>query len=146
MSRIWLSDTPIDVGGVLQAVSAPDIGATLIFVGTVRDRNREADVTGMRYEAYPEMARQELAAIAAEAEDRWAGCAVAAVHRIGDLAVGDASVAIAVASPHRAEAYDASRYVIEEIKKRLPVWKKERYADGSEVWLGDAMPERESGA
>ncbi len=140
MSRTWLTDSAIDVGAVLRVVEAPGTGAAVAFVGTVRDENRGRTVVGMRYEAYPAMAGQELAAIVSEAEARWAGCAVAAVHRTGDLAVGEASVVIAVAAAHRAQAYDASRYVIEAIKERLPVWKKERYADGTEAWLEGAVP------
>ncbi|NLG62711.1 MAG: molybdopterin converting factor, partial [Candidatus Cloacimonetes bacterium] len=82
-----------------------------------------------------------LAEIAAEAAERAGSDRVAVVHRTGELAVGEASVAIAVSSPHRAEAFDACRYVIEEIKKRLPVWKQERYVDGDEAWLDGAVPE-----
>jgi len=140
MARTWLTGSPIDVGAVLGAVEGPGAGAALAFVGTVRDENRGRSVVGMRYEAYPAMAGQVLAAIVAEAEARWSGAAVAAVHRTGDLAVGEASVAIAVTAPHRAQAYEASRYVIEAIKERLPVWKKERYDDGSEAWLDGAVP------
>lgn len=136
--RAWLSDEPIDVSAVARTVAGSAHGAMVLFVGTVRDENRGDAVAGMRYEAYPAMAVQVLAAIVDEAEQRWAGSAVAAVHRTGDLAVGETSVVIAAAAPHRDQAYEASRYVIEEIKKRLPVWKKERYADGREAWLDGA--------
>lgn len=140
MSRAWLSESPLDGGAVLAAVQRPGTGATVLFLGTVRDANAGREVSAMRYEAYPAMAEQVLASIVTEAEARWTGCAVAAVHRLGELAVGEASIAIAVAAPHRAQAYEASRYAIEEIKKRLPVWKKERYADGTEAWLDGAIP------
>jgi molybdopterin synthase catalytic subunit len=140
MTRTWLTDAPIDVAAVRRAVEGPGAGAAVVFVGTVRDENRGRAVAGMRYEAYPAMAGQVLAAIVAEAEARWSESAVAAVHRTGDLAIGEASVVIAVAAPHRAEAYDASRYVIEAIKERLPIWKKERYEDGSEAWLDGVVP------
>ena len=141
MTRAWLSDSAIDVAAVLGAVHGPGQGATVLFLGTVRRENRGRPVTGMRYEAYPAMAEAVLAAIVGEAETRWPGCSVAAAHRSGDLGVGDASVVIAAAAPHRSQAFEASRYVIEEIKQRLPVWKKERYADGLEAWLdGSPVP------
>jgi molybdopterin synthase catalytic subunit len=89
----------------------------------------------MRYEAYEDMAAAVLAEIAAQAAGRLGTDRVAVVHRVGALAIGEVSVAIAVSSPHRADAYDASRLVIEEIKKRLPVWKQERYVDGQEDWV-----------
>lgn len=118
----------------------PGDGAVLLFLGTVRERNDARPVRGMRYDAYGEMAEAVLAEIVEEARTRTGASRVAAVHRTGELAVGDVSVAIAVASPHRAEAYDASRYVIEEIKKRLPVWKHEHYTDGGAAWLEGQVP------
>jgi molybdopterin synthase catalytic subunit len=89
-------------------------------------------VLELEYEAYPEMATDVLAEIVAEAEDRLPGCAVAVVHRVGTVPIGEAAVAIVTAAPHRSEAYEANRFVIEAIKERLPVWKRERFADGSE--------------
>ena len=89
----------------------------------------------MEYEGYAEMAREQLAAIVSEAAGRAGSDRIAAVHRLGELAVGEVSVAIAVSTPHRAEAFEAARHVIEEIKKRLPVWKRERYLDGEAEWL-----------
>src|SRR5687767_7932726 len=94
----------------------------------------------MHYEAYQAMAEEELAAIAGEAAERLGTDRIAVVHRVGELRVGDVSVAIAVSSAHRAEAYDASRYVIEEIKKRLPVWKHEHYTDGRSKWVEGVTP------
>jgi molybdopterin synthase catalytic subunit len=89
-------------------------------------------VLELGYEAYPEMATAVLAEIAGEAEERWAGCAVAVVHRVGTVPIGEAAVAIVTAAAHRSEAYDANRFVIEAIKERLPIWKRERFADGTE--------------
>jgi molybdopterin synthase catalytic subunit len=140
MSRAWLTESPIDGGAVAGAVQAAEHGATVLFVGTVRSENSGRLVSGIRYEAYPAMAERVLASIVGDAEARWPGSAVAAVHRLGDLGLGEASVAVAAAAPHRDAAFEAGRYVIEEIKKRLPVWKKERYADGTEAWLGGAIP------
>lgn len=125
----------IDASALLDAVADHGHGAGLLFLGTVRDHADGRPVSGMGYEAYREMAETTLAEIAAEAADRLDGGAVAVVHRIGELALGEASVGIAVGSPHRAPAYEANRYVIEEIKKRLPVWKHEHYADGGDAWV-----------
>jgi molybdopterin synthase catalytic subunit len=135
----WITDRPLDTAALLQRVCGPAAGAAVLFMGTVRDHNQGAAVTGIRYEAYAEMAGAVLEEIAAEAEARF-DARVAAVHRVGELVVGEASVAIAAAAAHRAQAYDASRYVIEEIKVRLPVWKEERYANGTSRWLDGAAP------
>ena len=94
----------------------------------------------MEYEGYDEMAREELRAIVAEAAERAGSDRIAAVHRLGRLAVGEVSVAIAVSTPHRAEAFVAARYIIEEIKKRLPVWKREHYLDREAKWLEGHLP------
>ena len=131
---------PIDAGRVLEDVGAPCDGAALLFVGMVRDHADGRSVDGMSYEAYEEMADPVLRDIASEAAERIASDRISVVHRVGDLAIGEVSVAIAVSSPHRSEAYEASRYVIEEIKKRLPVWKKERYTDGRSEWVAGETP------
>ena len=132
--------TPIDAAAVMRRVGDPAHGATLMFVGVVRDHAEGRSVSGMRYDAYEPMALDVLRTIAAEAAERLGTESIAVVHRVGELAVGEASVAVAVSSPHRAESYDASRYVIEQIKTRLPVWKKERYSDGDASWVGGAVP------
>jgi molybdopterin synthase catalytic subunit len=107
-------------------------GAVVTFVGRARRRADDGrEVTELEYEAFDEMADSVLDAIVAEAEDRW-GARVAVVHRHGVVPLGDAAVAIVACAPHRAEAYEASRYVIEAIKERLPIWKRERFLDGSE--------------
>jgi molybdopterin synthase catalytic subunit len=138
---------PIDHAQLLARVGAPSDGAVLLFLGTVRDHADGRGVHGMRYEAYVEMAEDVLAAIAREAAARLGTERVAVVHRVGELDLGEVSVAIAVSSPHRAEAYDASRYVIEEIKRRLPVWKHECYVEGDAAWVpGQALdPARPAG-
>lgn len=135
-----VSPDVIDPLSVLERVGDSADGATLLFLGVVRDHAEGRAVSGMRYDAYVEMAEPVLAEIAAEASRRLGTDRVAVVHRIGALDIGDVSVAIAVSSPHRAEAFDASRYVIEEIKKRLPVWKKEHFSDGSSAWVEGAVP------
>jgi molybdopterin synthase catalytic subunit len=131
---------PIDPGAVLAQVGDAGDGAVLLFLGTVRDHAGGRAVKGLSYDAYEEMARDVLGAIAVEAAERLGTDRVAVVHRVGEMRVGETSVAIAVSSPHRAEAYEASRYVIEEIKKRLPVWKKERYRGGAEAWVEGTVP------
>lgn len=130
----------IDPSDVLARVGSDEDGAVLLFLGVVRDHADGRPVSGMRYDAYVEMARPVLEEIAGEAAERLGTDRVAVVHRVGELGIGEVSVAIAVSSPHRAEAYDASRYVIEEIKKRLPVWKKEHYVDGSAEWVEGTVP------
>lgn len=140
MVRAWVTREPIDPTVVLGLVGSERDGAALLFLGVVRDHNDGRAVSGVTYEAYGEMAEKVLSAIAGEAAARAGTDRIAVVHRVGELGVGEASVAIAVSSPHRAEAYEASRYVIEEIKLRLPVWKRERYHGGSERWLEGVQP------
>jgi len=126
---------PIDTTGLLHEVEASRNGASVLFVGTVREENEGRPVTGIEYEAYEAMAERELEAIVAECSMRFGTEDIVAEHRIGYLAIGEASVAIAAAHTHRAQAYDASRFVIEQIKLRLPVWKCEAYVDGTREWV-----------
>lgn len=131
---------PIDAAALLAEVGSPADGAVLLFLGTVRDHNEGRRVRGMRYDAYAAMAVSVLEEIVSEARSRWPDASIAAVHRTGELALGEASVGVAVSTPHRAEAFDCGRHVLEEIKHRLPVWKLERYADGDEAWLDGVAP------
>jgi molybdopterin synthase catalytic subunit len=133
--RTAIVDRQLDACALLEEVANPRNGATIVFVGTVRDQNDGSPVTGLDYSSYSRMAERELAAIVEEACDRWKTRDIVVEHRIGTLELGDASVVIAVAHPHRAEAYEASRYIIEELKKRLPIWKKEHYVDGRSEWV-----------
>jgi molybdopterin synthase catalytic subunit len=127
---VRLTREPIDLA-VLQDVTPAD-GALCLFVGVVRDHNRGRTVVRLEYEAYEEMALPLMEEIAAETRRRWPVTQVRLVHRVGTLAVGDASVAVAVASPHRDEAFAACRYAIDTLKATVPIWKKEFYADGEE--------------
>lgn len=145
MLEARITTDPIDVAALNADFATPDDGAVLVFTGTVRRQNEGRAVTGLRYDAYAAMAEQELRRILEEAASRWPVSRLSAVHRTGALQVGDVSVAIAVASPHRAEAFEACRYVIEEIKRRLPVWKQERYVEGTERWLEGVTPHVRSG-
>ena len=127
-----LVDGPIDVEALERLVADSGHGAVVTFVGRARDRaDDERTVIQLEYEVYPEMAVSVLAEIAAEAEQRWAAAA-AVVHRYGVVPIGEAAIAIVTAAMHRAEAYDANRFIIEATKERLPIWKRERFADGSE--------------
>lgn len=134
---ITLVDHPIDVAMVEASVYDPSCGAVLVFVGTTRDTFDGRAVVRLEYEAYVALAQAELMAIASEIGARWPGARAALVHRLGLVPVGEASVVIAVATPHRADAYDASRYAIEALKARVPVWKKEVYEDGH-TWKANA--------
>lgn len=140
MTFVAVVRDPIDSAEVLARVGADEDGAGLLFLGVVRDHSEGLSVGGVRYDAYEEMAAGVLTEIADEAASVLGTDRIAVVHRVGDLAVGDVSVAIAVSSPHRAEAYESSRFIIEEIKKRLPVWKKELYSDGVEEWVAGTTP------
>jgi molybdopterin synthase catalytic subunit len=138
--RTWITTEPLDPAQVLASVGAPEDGALLLFLGIVREENEGRRVVSIRYDAYVAMAERVLAEVAREAAGRLGTERIAVVHRIGELGVGEASVAIAVSSPHRAEAFDACRYIIEEIKRRLPIWKEERYVDGEARWLAGSVP------
>lgn len=134
--RTALTDSPIDTAALVAEVSRGANGATLLFIGTVREVNEGRPVTGIEYSAYRSMAERELAAVASEAAEQFTTNDIVVEHRLGTLEIGDASVAIAVAHPHRGRAYDASRYVIEQLKKRVPIWKLEHYVDGTREWVG----------
>lgn len=133
--RVAIARTPLDPSALLAEVAASANGASVLFVGTVREINEGRAVEGIEYTAYESMAARELEAIVAEAASRFETDDIVVEHRIGALAVGDASVVIAVAHPHRAQAYDASRYVIEALKRRVPIWKREAYVDGTREWV-----------
>lgn len=130
-------DTALDPPGLLAELGTASDGALVLFVGRVRRTNRGRPVMRLEYEAYREMAERELTSIVREVSERHGAGAISAVHRVGVLEPGEPSVAIAVAAPHRAEAYAASREVMEAIKERLPVWKREVYVDGADTWLGE---------
>jgi molybdopterin synthase catalytic subunit len=128
----------LDAREVEVVVAGPESGAIVTFTGTVRDHARGKVVTALDYEAYPPAAEKMLERIGDEIRERWGIERVAIVHRYGLLRVGDASVVIAVASPHRDEAFAACRHAIERIKEIVPIWKKEHYSDGA-VWVGSEV-------
>lgn len=137
---IFLTPFPIRLEELIQRVTAPDRGGVATFLGLVRDHHQGHAVTGLSYSAYEPMAEAACRDIVAEAEARWA-VNVALSHRLGSLTVGDVAVAIAVAGQHRDEAFVACRHVIEELKRRVPIWKRETYADGTEAWVDPTVQE-----
>ena len=132
--HVTLTAAPIDIGALQAHVADPAAGAVLSFVGTVRNSKQGKTVLGIDYEAYATMAEKALRTIAATMLSRWPVQRVAIVHRVGRLAVGDPSIAILLSTPHRAEGFEALRYGIEAVKSEVPIWKKERFLDGS-VWV-----------
>ena len=134
----WLTDRQLDAAALLAEVSSDGCGGTALFLGTVRRSTEDGDVEGIEYSAYPEMAEAEFGRMITEARTRWPAARIALRHRTGFIKTGEASIAIAVACPHRAEAFDACRYLIEETKKRAPVWKKETLASGGQRWVNAA--------
>ncbi|MEX2155905.1 MAG: molybdenum cofactor biosynthesis protein MoaE [Gemmatimonadales bacterium] len=130
-----LTREAIAVDALLAEVQGPERGGTCVFLGTVRNGPEEGGVTGIEYSAYDAMAEAEIERMLAEARDRWPDARVTLRHRLGMIPAGEASIGIAAAAPHREEAFAACRYVIEEVKKRLPVWKKEMRVDGTTTWV-----------
>jgi molybdopterin synthase catalytic subunit len=128
-------DHVIDERAVADSVADPGAGAVCTFSGVVRDNSKGKRVLYLEYEAYPEMAIKQMQLIADEIKQRWGITHVSMVHRTGRLQVGEASVCIALSSPHRGEAFDACRYAIDRLKQTVPVWKKEVW-EGGEYWVG----------
>lgn len=135
--RFRVSPDPLDPGEVAAAVARPECGAVVTFIGTVRDHNSGRQVRYLEYEAYEPLALRSFEQIADEAAGRWPSAVLAIQHRTGRLEIGEASVALAAASPHRADAFAAARYAIERIKQISPIWKHEHF-EGGEVWIEGA--------
>jgi molybdopterin synthase catalytic subunit len=146
MIHVALHYSVIDPTALMTRVVSPAVGAIASFYGTVREVNEGRAVSGIEYSAYDEMAEREMRKIASEAASRVDGLAIAMEHRLGELALGDISVAIVVAHARRAPALDACRFIIEELKRRVPIWKREHYVDGSRAWVDNraSAPREES--
>ncbi|HKI97338.1 MAG TPA: molybdenum cofactor biosynthesis protein MoaE [bacterium] len=129
---------PIDMGALVARVASPGAGGISAFLGVVRDNSLGRKVLYLLYEAYPPMALKEMERLEAEVRERWEIEAIAITHRVGRLEIGEASVGIAVSSPHRREAIEACHYAIDRLKQTVPVWKKE-YWEGGEVWIENAQ-------
>ena len=136
----YLTEREIDLELLIERVESAERGAVVTFLGTVRNHHDGREVEWLEYSAYRPMAEAECDRIRSEAEQRW-GSAVALEHRIGALGIGDVSVAIAVAAPHREAAFEACRHVIEQLKRRVPIWKREYYADGTVAWVDPTTDE-----
>lgn len=126
---------PLSVDSALAAVADPGAGGTCVFVGTVRDRSDQGEVTGLTYESWDELAVRRLTEIGEELHRTWPLRRVAVLHRTGDLAIGEASVVVAVSAAHRAEAFEACRQAIERLKQDVPIWKKEGLRSGEAHWV-----------
>jgi molybdopterin synthase catalytic subunit len=126
---------PIDLDEILLSVKSPEAGAIDIFIGTTRNHSNGKDVLSLEYEAYEPMALKMLEGIIAEARRRWSVGRIAIVHRVGKVEIGEASVVIAVSAAHRREAFEACRFLIDALKRDVPIWKKEVFSDG-EAWVG----------
>ena len=138
-----LTSDPLDPGAALAAVGAPEHGGAAMFVGTTRREADRREVTIIEYEAHADLARQEIDRICGEARSRH-GAAVFAQHRLGSVGIGEPSVVVAASAPHRPEAFQACRYLIDEIKRRVPIWKRVHYADGGREWI-DGTTHRHAG-
>lgn len=131
----FLSEVPIDAAALQRELEGQGVGAAVVFEGRVRDHNDGRPVRGLAYQAYAELANAEGARIMAEARERFAIERALCVHRTGELALGDLAVWVGVAAAHRDAAFAACRYVIDEVKARVPIWKREHYVDGDAEWL-----------
>jgi molybdopterin synthase catalytic subunit len=132
---IAIRDTELSVDEVRAAVAGPGAGGIALFVGAVRDSDHDHGVSGLSYSAHP-AAEAELRRVAEMIADKFPVLGVAAVHRVGDLGVGDLAVVAAVACPHRSEAFDACRELIDVLKASVPIWKHQRFTDGTSEWVG----------
>ena len=136
-SAVAVTSAPLTLEAAVRAVDGPGAGAVTTFLGLVRDHNQGRRVLYLDYEAYAPLAEKALARIVDEAATRWTGARMAIHHRTGRLEIGEASVVIAVATPHRADAFAACRYAIERVKQIVPIWKHEHF-DGGQVWIEGA--------
>jgi molybdopterin synthase catalytic subunit len=137
---ICITPNPIDVLRLLAEVQSPAAGGVVLFLGTAREQTDGRATASLDYECYPEMAQRKLEELVEEARRRWplVGCAV--VHRVGRVELGEASVAVAVSSAHRREAFEAGQWLIDTLKAVVPIWKRENWADGTSQWVHPGLP------
>lgn len=131
---IMITREPLDRAALVEAVAHPGVGGIVVFEGVVRDNARGKQVRYLEYDVYPEMATAKIREIISEAERRWGALRIALAHRVGRLEIGEASVVVVVATPHRNEAFEACRYIIDTLKTTVPIWKKEVATSGEE-WV-----------
>lgn len=132
---IQLTHDEIDYTALTESVRSSQAGAVILFLGTVREMTAGKRTLALDYDAYPEMAQAKMQELLDETCEKWSVDKAAVVHRLGHLEPGDISVAVAVSCPHRGEAFEAGRFLIDELKTRVPIWKKENWADGSSEWV-----------
>ncbi len=137
---IALTREPIDPAVLLAAVQDPQCGASVLFLGTVRELTGTERTAFLDYEAYAPMAEKKLGEVAATAQERWPVRRIGIVHRLGRMAVGEAAVAVAVSAPHRAEAFAAAAWIMDTVKEVVPIWKRENAPDGSAAWVHEGKP------
>ena len=135
ISMIQLTNQPIDFTAVTESVRSHNAGAVVLFMGTVREFTGEAQTSSLEYDAYPQMAVQAMEQLESEARSKWELVEISLVHRSGQLQLGEIAVAVAVSAGHRAEAFEAGRWLIDTLKERVPIWKKELFADGTTEWI-----------
>jgi molybdopterin synthase catalytic subunit len=132
---IEITDQPIDHASLTERVRSHQAGAVCTFLGTVREMTGNRQTVSLEYEAYPEMALKKLVELEAQARARWPILGAAIVHRVGHMDLGEISVVVAVSCPHRHDAFDACRWLIDTLKEVVPIWKREQWADGTEEWV-----------
>jgi molybdopterin synthase catalytic subunit len=132
---IEITEAPIDHAAITERVRSHQAGAVCTFLGTVREMTGPKQTRSLDYEAFPEMARKKLVELEDEAKRRWPIIDLALVHRVGHLDLGEISVVVAVSCPHRSEAFDSCRWLIDTLKEVVPIWKRETWADGTEEWV-----------
>lgn len=139
---VEISESPLDHAALTERVRHANAGAVCTFLGTVREMTGDRRTVHLDYEAYPEMAAKKLADLEAEARRRWPVIEVALAHRVGKLELGDVSVVVAVSCPHRGDSFEACRWLIDTLKEVVPIWKRERWADGREEWIHPGLEGR----
>jgi molybdopterin synthase catalytic subunit len=139
---IRLTHDPIDLPALLDFVGSPQAGAVVLFLGTTREFTHGRRTTSLDYECYPEMAERKLAELEQEARRRWPIVECGVIHRLGHLELGEASVAVAVSTPHRRDAFEAGQWLIDTLKEVVPIWKKENWSDGTTQWVHPGVGEQ----
>ncbi|MCA9042360.1 MAG: molybdenum cofactor biosynthesis protein MoaE [Planctomycetaceae bacterium] len=133
--HIELTHDVIQTDNVYNLVASKEAGAVVLFLGTVREMTAGRQTVALDYDAYPEMAQAQMESLAQETEEKWPIVELAIVHRLGHLELGEISVAVAVSTPHRRDAFEAGQFLIDELKVRVPIWKKENWSDGTTEWV-----------
>lgn len=141
---VRITKNVIDYHGITESVRSQRAGAVVLFLGTVREFTDEKQTTALDYDAYPEMAIAKMQELVEEASQRWPVIESVIEHRVGHLELGDVCVAVALSSPHRRDAFEAGQFLIDELKVRVPIWKKENWIDGESEWVHPGTEERVS--